>query len=217
MRNVLRAAALSGVLLCGAAAPAHADILFYFNDPGALQPEENLLFNSPGLTLSGLTVQGQTNQTSTLIDITGQEALAANGGQATVSGADGTFTWMELQPSAIGTVFEQFEANLVVYKESGPTPTGTVTVSVTNNFGAVETSSYNVGNGQNYFSLLALDPQMIRSILITSTVQLSNIEQVRVGGVTETQVAPVPEPGTLVLFGGGLLAVGRRFRKSGVA
>ena len=82
MRHVLRSAVACGLLLTGIATPAKADILFYFSDPGALQPEENLLFNDPGLVLNGLTVQGLTNQTSTLLDITGQELLVADGGQA---------------------------------------------------------------------------------------------------------------------------------------
>jgi hypothetical protein len=53
---------------------ASADIIFY-NDPGALQPAENLLFNDPSLTLTGTTIQGITNTTATLFDITGQETL----------------------------------------------------------------------------------------------------------------------------------------------
>jgi len=196
------------------AGDARADIIFYFT-PGAVQPSENLLFNVSGLQLTGTTVQGITNQTSQIIDISGGETLNAGGGQANITAADGAFSWLNINPNEAGTLFGEFEANLVIAKDSGPTPTGSVTVWVTNNFGATETSSYNVGAGQNYFSLLAVDPQLIQSILITSTVPLESIEQIRLGDVqSPPDVAAVPEPGSLLLFGTGLLALGRRLRRT---
>jgi hypothetical protein len=119
----------------------------------------------------------------TLMDITGVEPLVADGGQARVSGVDGAFTTLTLSGDDVDTFFDEFEARLTVFKTSGPTPTGEVTVTVTNNFGNQETGQYSVGAGQNYFSLLAVDPQLIRSIQIGSTVPLENIEQIRFGGI----------------------------------
>jgi len=209
---------INGVLACVlltavGTVPARADIMFFANSPGSVQPDENLLFNDPSLTLTGLTVQGITNTTSTLFDITGVESLSAGGGQAHVVGSDGTFTYMLLQPDSSTTTFGQFEANLTVYKKSGPTPTGTVTVTATNSLGQVVTNQYAVGAGENFFSFLATDPDFLRSIEISSTVDLAEIRQIRVGDLNGPDVKQVPEPATLALFGAGLFGVAGRLRR----
>ncbi|MFO0912096.1 MAG: hypothetical protein U0795_04020 [Pirellulales bacterium] len=43
------------------AAPASASVVFHVG-AGAVQPDENLLFNQPGLTSTGTTVEGATNR-----------------------------------------------------------------------------------------------------------------------------------------------------------
>jgi hypothetical protein len=201
------------VVACAGVQSARADIIFFHNDPGALQPAENLLFNDPSLTMTGLTVQGVTNTTGTLFDITGQEMLVGNGGQANVSGQDGTFTYLLFRADDPTTLFTEFEANLTVFKTTGPTPTGTVTVTTTNSLGGTTTNSYDVGSGQNFFSLRATDPDFLRSILIASTVNLADMEQIRVGGLTGPDVTNVPEPASMLLFGTGLLGMARRLRR----
>ena len=81
MRHLLGTVVTCGLLVIATASPARADILFYFHAPGAVQPDENLLFNADGLVLSGLT-EGNPTNTAAVLDITGQELLLANGGQA---------------------------------------------------------------------------------------------------------------------------------------
>jgi hypothetical protein len=213
MRNVLRGALACTILLIGTASPARASVLFYFNAPGAVNPSENLLFNAGGLILTGTTVQGLTQTSSTLVDITGQESLVAGGGQARVTGQDGGFTWLRLQPNQNGTMFSEFEANLIVHK-AGKKARGVVTVQITDKLGSILSGSYDVGNGQNFFSFSAVAPDLIQSVLITSTMELKDIRQIRLGGlVTAQEITPVPEPASMVLFGTGLFAVGRRFRR----
>jgi hypothetical protein len=216
MRNLVRGAVACAMLLIGMSSPARADIIFFFT-PGDVQPEENLLFNDD-LILTGTTVQGITNQTGTIFDLTGLETLqAVSAGQARVETLDNGFAWLLFEANQAGLLFGEFEANLNVYSPPGPSPTGTVTVWVTNNFGDVESASYGVGAGQNFFGLRAVDPQLIRSILITSTVDLADIRQIRVGGIETPNGGgngEVPETGSLLLFGMGLLAAGRHFRRS---
>jgi hypothetical protein len=217
MRQLIRTGLCGALLLI--AVPARADIIFYFNDPGALQPDENLLFNDPSLIMTGLTVEGITNGSGTRFDITGQETLVADGGQARVMTNDEGFKWLFIEPNVAGTLYSEFEANLVLYSPPGPPPSGTVTVTVTNNFGSTETDSYTIGTGQNYFSLLAVDPLLIRSILFTSNTDLGDIRQIRVGGIqTSVEDLPppsptVPEPSTVALFSMALLVGSRRLRR----
>ena len=209
MKRLLACSLVACVMVVSAGVrSARADIIFSFN-PGALQPAENLLFNDPSLTLTGTTVQGITNTTATVFDLTGQELLVGDGGQARVTGQDGTFTYLLFDAHDPLTLFTEFKANLSVYKTPGQSPEGTVTVKATDSLGNVTTDSYVVGNGQNFFSVLATDPDLLRSIEVTSTVALADMEQIRVGGLTDSET--VPEPASLMLFGVGLFVAARRF------
>src|ERR1044072_5034179 len=93
------AAALAAAL----ATPAAAAIVINVG-PGALQPDENLLFtNDPP---PGLTIEGVTNQTDTLVSIFGAEALVGTGGQARIDTLDGNintvFTFRGLANQRLG-------------------------------------------------------------------------------------------------------------------
>lgn len=212
-RAITSSIVASAVVMCAGVQSARADIIFYAKDPGALQPAENLLFNDPSLALTGLTVQGITNTTASVFDMTGLESLVGSGGQANVTGQDGTFTYLLFEAHDPTTLFTEFEANLTVFKASGPTPTGTVTVRATDSLGNVTTNAYNVGAGQNFFSLLATDPDLLRSIEVTSSVDLADMEQIRVGGLSTPGTNQVPEPASMLLFGSGLFALARRLRR----
>src|SRR5688572_5187694 len=51
--------------------------------PGNVAGDQNVLFNTPNLTLAGPVVEGQINQVGLFVNFTGDgENLAGNGGQA---------------------------------------------------------------------------------------------------------------------------------------
>jgi hypothetical protein len=169
MRSFLEGlATVALVLVCGAA-PAHAAVVIDFTAPFAGNPDENLLFNDPGLTLTGTTIEG----------------LSA------------------------------FEANLNVFKPAQGHASGTVMVTAIDRFGVPWVASSGVtSQGSNFFNVLAIAPDLMRSILIETTVNLEDVRQIRVGGIEVPRETTVPEPAVLLLFRLGLVVVARRIRCS---
>jgi hypothetical protein len=167
---------------------------------------ENILFNEPGLTGSGTTVQGISNQSDFLVNFTSATSLTTpSGGQARIQEdftdlaialASGTFTKaiFNLDANANGTV--AFTVNY-----SGAT-------------GSPFTETFNVGqNGNNFFQVLAADGARISSIALLGTTTFENIAQIRLGGFEGG--TSVPDGGaTAALLGLGILALsGFRGRK----
>lgn len=202
-----------------APARAQAAIIIDFEAPFQSNPEFNVLFNDPSLTLSGTMIEGITNSApGTVFQFQGVEVLAGDGGQAAVEADDGAFTTLLITPEIAGTFFAAFEANLAVLKPPRGHASGTVTVTAYDTFGNPTVGQYVIGsNGSNFFNVFASAPDLLSAILIESTVSLAEARQIRVGGVTFETPDPgqeqVPEPAQLLLFGAGLLAIGHRLRK----
>jgi len=210
------------------ASEARAGIVFGL-EQGAFQPP-NLLFNLPGLLDDAATVQGVVD--GTLYNISSDEVLLTpSGGQARVTAADTNgFDLLFLSPTQPNTFFSQFEANLHIAANTS----GAATIVACNqlgSFGATapfapsgpivdngpcESFSFNLGNGQNFFTVATVDGQLLRGIRIETTTPLTEALQIRVGASVAgggNPVTAVPEPGSLILLGGGLLAGARAFRK----
>lgn len=199
MRHKLAVVAGCCATILMLAAPVRADIIIY-TDPSSLQPEENLLFNEDGLIGTGMTVEGITNQTGEVFTITGMEELTTPAaGQARVTSTDDNgFTYALFDARDPNIFYTEFEANLRLFSQSA----GSATITATNSAGETESLTFAINQGENFFSVLAYNAQLLDTVLIETTVALMDIRQIRVGGVQEgDDVVPSPEPASLLLFG----------------
>jgi hypothetical protein len=216
MKIALLAAATAAALIGASSAAAMVTINV---GPGALQPDENLLFNNN--PAPGLTIEGITNQSNTLVSITGGETLVAAGGQARLDTADGTinsnFTFEGLANQFVG--FDLSNAGLAFtsteFRLFGGTATQ-ATLTFVDTAGEVFQQTLNIApNG--FFSALATDGQLIDYFSIAANGTIGDIRQIRVGGV---QAIPgggggneVPEPATWAMMIMGFGGVGAMMRR----
>jgi len=203
------------------AAPASATI-FINTGAGVIQPDENLLFtNNPA---NGTTIQGITNQSSTLVSITGGETLVGNGGQARVESLDGLvstpFTYNGLAGQSLGfdlsdpaLAFNQTEFRIFVGKGTATE----ATLTFVDTTGGVFTETFAIpANG--FFNATTADGQLIDYFSIAANGSFEDVRQTRIGGVGDINNPGgglVPEPTSWALmimgFGGvGALLRGRR-------
>lgn len=190
-----------------AAAPASASITIY-STPGAVQPDQNVLFH--GLPPTGNSAFGVTNQTNNLVTFTGIEPLATfASGQARISALDEGLSQLSFALDA-GLGFKEVEFNIF---GTGATA-DEVTLSFTDQFGTVFSDTFGIGNGQNFFSARAFDEQLITLVSFTLNGDVQDARQFRIGGIQEIGVIPEPQTWALLLAGFGLVGVAMRRRKS---
>ncbi len=204
------------VLCFGSAMTARADIVFIVGPTSAA--DENILFNDPGLITRGNPVTGSTNQTATRFRFssTSETTLVTpSGGQARIESADadGTLTNLTIEPVNPGIFFNELDLNLIVAGQGG-SGTGFVTFTVTENNGQITTSQpFAISSaGQNFFSVIAINGQLIRSVTLNTTIGLTSVQQIRVGGITGGPTA-IPEPATMILLGTGIAGLAAKVRR----
>jgi len=196
---------LIAAMLIAPVLTAHADIVVVtgVNNEGT----DNVLLN-PATDV--LTVTGTVGPSNLLVNFTstsGSGLLDANpSGQATISGGTGNDPLTQLTFGlADNNVFTRAVFNINAATD------GSAVLHVEGiniNGGFFEDDFFVDANGENFFTITAINGQFIQSVWLTAIngALFQDVRQVRLGGFQVPTT--VPEPGTLALFALGLAGVG---------
>jgi PEP-CTERM motif len=201
--------ALAALLLLGLGTTARADIVVItgVNNQGT----DNVLLN-PATNV--LTVTGTVGQNNLLVNFTstsGSMLLNSDpSGQARVSGGTGNapFSNITFELDGGGTF-----TRAVFNVNSDVNGSIQLTVNGINITGGTFTDTFTVdASGENFFTVTAINGQLIQSITIQGlgNVVFEDLRQVRLGG---GEIEPIPEPTTMLLLGSGLLGAAAGIRR----
>lgn len=175
------------------------------------QGTDNVLLN-PATNVA--TVTGTVGPSNLLVNFTsasGSGLLNANpSGQATVSGGTGNTALTQL---TFGLANSDTFTRAVFNINASTSGSVLIHVEGINIDGGFFEDDFTVdANGQNFFTVTAINGQLITSISLTAIngAVFQDVRQVRLGG---SDVGEIPEPASMFLLGTGLVGAAAAYRK----